>query len=106
MAQKQTSRPARWRAAVEAAQKAISAIEDQKASLDQALEDLRGLQEEYGEWQSNLPENMESSATAEKLDAIAGLSLEVDLDDTPLDDIRSVIEEAEGTELPLGFGRD
>jgi hypothetical protein len=62
------SRPQRWRDAVET---------------------LRELQEEYQEWLDNLPENLQSTALAEKLDEVCSLDLEqLDLD------------------LPRGFGRD
>ncbi len=80
---KQPSRTDRWSTACDAAR--------------QALEDLQGLQEEYQEWRDNLPENMESSPTAEKLDAVIDLDIQTGMD---------TVEEAEGLELPLGFGRD
>ena len=62
------SRPQRWRDAVET---------------------LRELQEEYQEWLDNLPENLQSTALAEKLDEVCSL----DLDQLDVD-------------LPRGFGRD
>lgn len=77
------SRPARW---ADAASRAVS-----------ALEELEGLQAEYQEWIDNLPENMQSGATAEKLQSI------VDLDITGAKD---TAEEAGNVELPRGFGRD
>jgi hypothetical protein len=50
---------------------------------------LRELQEEYQEWLDNLPENLQSTALAEKLDEVCPLDLEqLDVD------------------LPRGFGRD
>lgn len=62
------SRPARWRAAVET---------------------LRELQTSYEAWRENLPPSLESSATADRLDAVCELDIE------QLD-----------IELPRGFGRD
>ena len=62
------SRPQRWRDAVET---------------------LRELQEEYQEWLDNLPESLQSTALAEKLDEVCSL----DLDQLDVD-------------LPRGFGRD
>jgi hypothetical protein len=54
-----------------------------------AVETLRELQEEYQEWLDNLPESLQSTALAEKLDEVCSLDLEqLDLD------------------LPRGFGRD
>ena len=62
------SRPQRWRDAVET---------------------LRELQEDYQEWLDHLPETLQSTALAEKLDEVCSLDLEqLDLD------------------LPRGFGRD
>jgi len=78
-----TSRPARWAKAVSVALA--------------ALEELREMQGEYQEWRDNLPENLEGSALAEKLDAVTELDLDSAVD---------ALEEAESTDIPLGFGRD
>ena len=67
-AEPKRSRPERWRAAVTT---------------------LRELQESYQAWRDHLPESLEDSATAERLDAV----LAIDLDDLDI-------------ELPKGFGRD
>ncbi len=77
------SRPKRW---VAACSKAMD-----------GLQELIELQEEYQEWRDNLPEQLESSAVAEKLDTIVDMDLQSALD---------VVEEADGADLPLGFGRD
>ena len=54
-----------------------------------AVETLRELQEEYQEWLDNLPENLQSTPLAEKLEEVCSLDLEqFDVD------------------LPRGFGRD
>lgn len=63
----------------------------------QGLEALKELQEEYQDWRDNLPENLDASPTAEKLDTI------IDLD---VDGALTTVEEAEGCDLPRGFGRD
>jgi hypothetical protein len=55
-----------------------------------AAEELLALQQEYQEWYDNLPENLQSTALAEKLEAVCNLD----------------IEEIVHIELPLGFGRD
>ncbi|KKM93881.1 hypothetical protein LCGC14_1204100 [marine sediment metagenome] len=62
-----------------------------------ALQELKDLQEEYQEWQDNLPENFQDSPVSEKLQTVADLDLDSALE---------VVEEAEGLDLPLGFGRD
>jgi len=55
-----------------------------------AVATLRALQGEYQDWLDNLPESLQDSALAEKLQAVC----EPDLD--ALEDV----------ELPLGFGHD
>ena len=77
------SRPKRWAEAV-----------DNAAT---ALQELKELQEEYQEWQDGLPENLEQSAVGEKLQEVA---------DIDIDSALEVVENAEGVDLPLGFGRD
>ena len=90
---KQPSRPKRWADAIAKARVAY----DELAS---AIEELKGLQEEYEEWKDNLPDNLQSSPIAEKLDTIGQIDFDV------LDSVETAIDEAEGAELPQGFGRD
>ena len=80
---KQASRVERW---TNAASRAV-----------EALEELCDLQTEYTDWKESLPENLESSAIAEKLETVCDLDL---------DDALSTAQEAKGIDLPLGFGRD
>jgi len=68
--------------------------------LKAALEDLRGLKDEYENWQANLPENLQSSTLNDKLQEVADLELE------DPDDLDSAIDTAENIDLPRGFGRD
>jgi hypothetical protein len=82
-ATKAKSRPARWLAAATAAA--------------EWLRELQDLQSEYQDWRDSLPENLQGSATSEKLDAVCDLDIASAL---------STAEEAEGLDLPLGFGRD
>lgn len=82
-AKKPTSRPARW---ADAASRAV-----------QALEELDELRMEYEQWRDGLPENLQNSALGEKLNAVADMDIQSALD---------VAQEAEGMDLPLGFGRD
>jgi hypothetical protein len=80
---KAPSRASRWAAAC--------------GQAEEALSNLKDLQEGYEEWKDSLPENLQSSAVGEKLEEVCGL------------DINSAIEligECEGIDLPLGFGRD
>ncbi len=87
------SRPKRWFKAVEDGRQALS-------ELESAIETLKEIQEEFQDWRDNLPENLDQSPVAEKLDAVVDLDLEMDswAGDT--------LDEAENIELPLGFGRD
>jgi hypothetical protein len=77
------SRTAHWIAAANAA------IE--------TLGELRDLQAEYQDWRDGLPENLQSSPVAEKLDAACDVDIESAL---------AIVEEARAADLPLGFGRD
>jgi DNA repair exonuclease SbcCD ATPase subunit len=102
------SRSKRWG---EAASNALSAIEKLSIhvdSLESALGDLRSVQEEYEEWKDNLPENLASSALGEKLEAVTSLEIEDAAQKIrdAIDEVQCQIEEADGAELPQGFGRD
>jgi len=55
-----------------------------------AVATLRALQKEYQAWLDNLPESLQDSALADKLQAVCELDLDA----------------MEDVELPLGFGRD
>jgi len=70
-----------------------------KAASDavDALTRLQELHEEYQGWRDNLPENLDSSALAEKLDTVLDLDVEGALE---------TANEAADVELPRGFGRD
>lgn len=80
---KRLSRATRWENAV--------------ATALHCLEELVELQQEYQEWMDNLPEGLESSPMGEKLQAVCDLDLE---------GTKTSVEEADGMDLPLGFGRD
>jgi phage anti-repressor protein len=62
-----------------------------------ALSTLLDIQEEYQEWYDNMPEQLQSGATGEKLSAICDLDIE---------SAQSTAQEAADADLPLGFGRD
>ena len=72
---KNESRPARWARLVSEAQDELADVKAAWETLDSSLCNLRALQEEYQEWSENLPENLQGSPVAEKLDAI------MDMDD-------------------------
>lgn len=95
--------------------------EDYEKRLDQAtgdfadgLSELRDLRDEYQEWYDNLPESLQDSPVAEKLQEIidmysldeeAEFTLEED-EVTGIDEAESIVDEAEYADLPRGFGRD
>lgn len=67
------------------------------AQARSGLEELQALQEEYEEWKDGLPENLQSSPVADKLEAVCDLDVQSAID---------MVDEFDGTDLPLGFGRD
>lgn len=89
------SRSDRWAAAVNKAQLA-------KSDLDDAIEVLAELRGEYEEWRDAMPENLHGSSTYEKLDAVCDL----DIDRDQIMDSLDWLDEADGIDLPVGFGRD
>lgn len=98
------SRPKRWAAAIAKAQQQLERVEEAQSELNDAMSDLRALQDEYQDWHTNMPDSLQSSTLAEKLEAICNLDLEdVEIDVSEIDD---KLREAEEAELPQGFGRD
>jgi hypothetical protein len=98
------SRPQQWQEACADARTALEAISAAKTDLEAAFSTLLDLQGEYESWRDNLPESLTSSPVAEKLDAVMQLDLEPDIDDTSA--CESALDEAEGADLPRGFGND
>ncbi len=96
------TRTGRWQLACfdanEARQKAESAL----SAFQVALEDLKAVQEEYSEWKENLPESLASSPVGEKLETVCGIDFDVEA----FEDMCSALDEADGVDLPLGFGKD
>ena len=108
MAKKESnSRPARWARACSDARDALDRMQTAASDFDAAMGDLRDLQQEYGDWRDNLPESLQSSSLADKLNEIVdNLDLEISAEDNSVSDLEAVVDQAEGAELPLGFGRD
>lgn len=74
------------------------------ADLREALEDLQSLKEEYADWRANLPESLESSPVAEKLDNLESIEIEEAI--SQIEEIEGVVDECDNADLPRGFGRD
>lgn len=100
------TRPQQWAAFATQARSALDAMQAAKDDLANVLGDWANLQAEYADWKDNLPDNLQGSALGEKLDAIADLDLGMDVDSASFDDLSNLVDEAEGADLPLGFGRD
>jgi hypothetical protein len=80
--------------------KMLSRVDRWKEAVSKALEGLEQLlelQDEYSEWYDSLPENMQGSTVAEKLEEVANLDIECAID---------LVNEADAMDLPKGFGRD
>jgi hypothetical protein len=94
--------------ATSAASDAILQLRTAADEVIAALEDLRGMQEEYVEWKENLPENLQQSPTGEKLEEIENLDIESIIDSmgSITDEAENLIGDAEGIDPPRGFGRD
>jgi hypothetical protein len=103
-----SSRASRWADACGDALSALSEIGRHLDALETAVGELRAVQEEYEEWKDNLPENLANSPLGEKLEEVCGLNIEDAAQQIrdALDEVQSTIEEAEGVDLPRGFGRD
>jgi hypothetical protein len=91
------SRTQRW---INNAERASSLLEEAIG----AIEELKGVQEEYQEWLDNLPENLQQSAVGEKLEAVTDLDIETALQS--IQEAQDILNEAAAADLPLGFGRD
>jgi hypothetical protein len=113
---KATSRTGRWREACQEARNGLQRIEDAKSEIEtaqteiqSAFEELQSIKEEYEEWESGLIDAARGTALEEKLQAVSYLDLEPDTDidvDIDVSAIEAALDEAEGADLPLGFGRD
>ncbi len=75
-------------------------IDDACQRARDAATDLRCVAEEYQEWFDNMPDNLQQSPTAEKCE-----NAHSELDGAA-DEIESACDDADGVELPIGFGRD
>ncbi len=78
------------------AQRLAAALEE----ISNATNVIEELKDELDEWRNNLPENLEDSATAQKLDEA------MDALETLKDEIDGACYAADDIEWPLGFGRD
>ena len=95
-------------------------LEPHVEKASEAMEQLRELQEEYQEWFDNMPDSLQyNSPVGEKLQEMQNFDFDIDLDvslevpniepvevELDLDELESLIDEADGADLPLGFGRD
>jgi hypothetical protein len=104
---KPLSRTKRWAAACAEVRKQLdhaALLQEQADEARNAIDfsELQAIKEEFSEW--SIPEGLENSPMGEKLSALEDLDLEPDMDD--MDAIGEALDNAEGADLPLGFGRD
>lgn len=103
-----TSRVARWGEACADASAALDKIESHLDDLEAATATIAEIKSEYEDWQSNMSENLANSPTGEKLQGVVDL----DVDEIAqgvrdaVDEARTKIDDAEGVDLPLGWGKD
>lgn len=110
---KQPTKAQRWQEAIDAARTAASKAENVQEQLREAkqevvdaLDALRDMAQEFGEPYDNMSEGLQQTPFGQKCEAMQNLDLDgADVDDE-LDELVSKIDEAEGAEIPLGFGRD
>lgn len=103
---KQKSRSKRWYEAAASACKAFDALETAYDNLQDALQELQDVRGEYDDWKENLPENLQSSALAEKLVTVCDMDFEQDVKEMTYSELEELIQSAKDADLPLGFGRD
>ena len=103
------SRTGRWQHYASAALQALSDMEEALSHFNDAVDDLKTVQDEYSDWKDNLPDNMQSGTVADKLSEIVdNLDIEGTKDtlESAINEARDVLESAEQADLPMGFGRD
>lgn len=101
--------PSTVEAAVEEDKEVIAALcsfEDHLATVNEKLQDLSDLKDEYDGWKGNLPESLQQSPVGEKLEAVNQLNIETDLDIDNFEGAEDTFGECEGADLPKGFGND
>lgn len=104
----------------EAIDTARTKLEEPGEKATDALQQLEELRNEYEEWYDNMPQQLQDSACGEKLSEIVNqfdFDIELDLEiefpqidsltcELDLDELESLVDEAESADLPLGFGKD
>jgi hypothetical protein len=98
------SRADRWAEAISDCRTALEKIEEGKGEFESAMGELQSVKQEYDDWNDNLPDNLRAGTLGDKLEAVASLDLEsVEID---MSSAETALDEAEGLDLPMGFGRD
>ena len=90
---------------------AVEIVKEKFADVVLSFEAIKEVQEEYQEWLDGMPEGLDQSPTAERLEEVTNLDFEsisedaLDFDSI-LSEVDDMLGEAEQVDLPLGFGRD
>jgi len=95
----------RARAAAERAEEIQAKLTDVKEEIADSLNELAEMAQEFGEPFDNMSEGLQASPFGQKCEAMLGMDLNASSDEE-LEDLIAKIDEAEGAEIPLGFGRD
>ena len=105
---KKPTRADRWFAAAARCREEYDKINSAADGLAEALMELNDIRGEYEDWFDNLPENLQDGPTGQKLAELTNLDIESYANE-PLEnwgDVDRIISDAEGADLPMGFGRD
>jgi hypothetical protein len=96
----------------DAAQTLIDAIDDLRnfweeniVPVNDAIQELKDLQEEYQTWYDSLPEGLQQGATGEKLEIIVGIELD-EIEEPDFGALENAAQECLDADTPTGFGRD
>ena len=115
---KKNTRSQRWLNSISTAQEnmeevreAAEVAKEKLADVLLSFEEVKAVQEEYQEWLNNMPEGLQQSPTAEKLEEIVYLDFDSISEDafdfdSVLCEVDDLLAEAEQVDFPLGFGRD
>ncbi len=94
---------------IEADKEVIAArncFETHIGTINDSLQALSDLKDEYQEWLDNLPEMAQSGTMADKLNDVCNLDIHTDVDGDDFEPAGDTFSECENADLPLGFGKD
>jgi hypothetical protein len=99
------SRSYRWSAAIGQARAAIDAMEAAKSDFESAWGEIAEIRQEFQDWYDNLGDSLQQGPTGQKLDELLN-TVDEDAPEIDIDAATEAVDNAEGVDLPLGWGRD